>query len=288
MTKTFPTTALVLVHGAWHGAWTYERVIPELTRHGCLAVARDLPAHGLNAAFPAAYSVRPLDAAGFAGEPSPVAATSLHDYAGSVIATIDQVRAMGFDKVTLIGHSMGGVVLNAVGQRTPEKIARLVYLSAFMPASDVPAVAYIGAAENAGELVGPQLLADPLQVGALRIDQRSADPAYRARTKLAFFGDLTDAQFDTVAHLLTPDVPAQPMATPVTLTAERWGALPRHYVRCHQDMAIRPALQARFIAEADAFTPNNRTLVHDLDSSHSPFFSQPAALASLIAGIVAN
>ena len=279
MSKPSSNHAFVLVHGAWHGAWTFERVIPALARHGSFAVARDLPAHGLNA---------PLDAAAFASQPSPVAATSLDDYADSVVATIDQVRAMGFDKVTLVGHSMGGVVVTAVGQKTPDKIARLVYLTAFMPASNVPAVAYIGAAENAGELVGPQFMADPMQVGALRIDHRSADPAYRARTRQAFFGDLSDAQFDAVAHLMTPDVPAQPMTTPVTLSAERWGALPRHYVRCHRDMAIRPALQARFIAEADAFTPGNRTVVHEMDTSHSPFFSQPEALAALLAHIAAS
>lgn len=288
MNKTSTTHAFVLVHGAWHGAWTYERVIPELARQGIFAVARDLPAHGLNARFPAAFSSRPLDPASFASQPSPVAATSLDDYADSVMATIDQMRAMGFDKVTLVGHSMGGVVVTAVGQMAPEKISQLVYLTAFMPASNVPAVAYIGAAQNAGELVGQQFLADPMQVGALRIDHRSADPGYRARTKLAFFGDLSDEQFDAIAHLMTPDVPAQPMATPVTLSADRWGALPRHYVRCSQDMAIRPALQARFIAEADVFTPGNRTVVHDMDTSHSPFFSQPAALASLLARIGAG
>jgi pimeloyl-ACP methyl ester carboxylesterase len=288
MSPPASANALVLVHGAWHGAWTYERVIPELARLGCVAVARDLPAHGLNARFPASFFNRPLDPAQFASEASPVAGTTLDDYADSVVATIDQVRAMGCEKVTLVGHSMGGVVLTAVGQRAPEKIARLVYLAAFMPASEVPAGAYIQAVENAGECVGPQFMADPMQVGALRIDHRSSDPAYRAGCRAAFFGDLTDAEFDAVSHLLTPDVPAQPMGTPVALTRDRWGSLPRHYVRCLQDMAIRPNLQARFIAEADAFMPDNLTVVHDMQTSHSPFFSQPAALAALLAHISAG
>ncbi len=285
MSPSSKTPALVLVHGAWHGAWTYERVIPELARLGCCAVARDLPAHGLNARFPASFLQRPLDPAAFGSEASPVAGTTLDDYANSVIATIDQVLAMGHEQVTLVGHSMGGVVITAVGQRVPQKIARLVYLTAFMPAHQVPAVAYIGAPENAGECVGPQFMADPMTVGALRIDHRSADSAYRAGSKKAFFGDLSEVDFDAVAHLLTPDVPVQPMATPIALTANGWGALPRHYVRCAQDMAIRPALQDRFIAEADSFTPGNRTVVHRMDSSHSPFFSQPQALAELLAGI---
>jgi pimeloyl-ACP methyl ester carboxylesterase len=278
----------VLVHGAWHGAWCYERLIPELAAHGHPAVARDLPAHGLNARFPRAYARRPLDPAAFATEPSPVAGTTLDDYADSVLATIDQVLALGHEQVVLVGHSMGGVAITAAAERAPRKIARLVYLTAFMPQSGVPAVSYIQSPENEGELVGPQFRADPAQVGALRIDQRSDDAAYRANTRLAFFGDVDEAQFEAVAGLLTPDVPVAPFATPIATTPDRWGSLARHYIRCNQDRAIRPALQRRFIAEADAFTPGNPTVVHELDSSHSPFLSQPRALARLLAEVAAG
>lgn len=279
--------AFVLVHGAWHGASTYERMIPLLAAKGHCAVARDLPAHGLNARFPASYSVRPLDPAAFATEPSPVAATTLDDYANSVIATIDQVRALGHDKVVLVAHSMGGVVATAVAERAPEKLAKLVYLTAFMPASGVPGIAYIQSPENAGELVGPQLLADPTVIGALRMDHRSASAAYRANGKLAFYADVSQADYDAMANLLTPDVPVAPFATPIATTVARWGSVPRHYIRCSQDRAILPALQQRFINEADAFVPGNRTVVHDLVSSHSPFMSQPSVLADLLARIAA-
>lgn len=284
-----PTTArgaTVLVHGAWHGAWTYERIVPRLAAGGVFAVARDLPAHGLNARFPAGYIDRSTASPTWGADPSPTAAVSLDDYVDSVSATVDAVRALGFARVTLVGHSMGGVVLTALGERCPEKIERLVYLSAFMPARGVPAVAYIGAPENAGEQVGPLLLADPREIGALRMDHRSTDAAYRDGIRRAFYGDLPADTAQAALHLLTPDVPAGPMATPIETTADRWGALPRHYIRCTQDQAIRPALQQRFIAEADAFTPGNPTVVHTLEASHSPFLSQEAALAGLLARIV--
>jgi pimeloyl-ACP methyl ester carboxylesterase len=275
-------TAAVLVHGAWHGAWTYERIVPRLAAAGVFAVARDLPAHGLNARFPAGYIDRATALPTWGAEPSPVAAVTLDDYVDAALSTVDAVRALGFARVTLVGHSMGGVVLTALGERCPEKIERLVYLSAFMPARGVPAVAYIGAPENAGEQVGPLLLADPREIGALRMDHRSADAAYRDRIRQAFYGDLPADAAQAALQLLTPDVPAAPMATPIETTAERWGALPRHYIRCTQDMAIRPALQQRFIDEADAFAPGNPTVVHTLDASHSPFLSQEAALADLL------
>ena len=40
-----------LVHGAWHGAWCWERLIPELEALGHSAVAVDLPSHEPDAGF---------------------------------------------------------------------------------------------------------------------------------------------------------------------------------------------------------------------------------------------
>jgi pimeloyl-ACP methyl ester carboxylesterase len=281
-------TAFVLVHGAWHGAWCYERIIPLLAARGYSAVARDLPAHGLNARFPACYGVRPANAADFATEVSPLAATTLDDYANSILATIDQVRALGHDKVVLVGHSMGGVAITAVAERAPGKILKLVYLTAFMPRSGVGATTYIHAPENEGELVGGLLMSDPAVTAALRMDPRSADTEYRARIKLAFYGDVSQADYDAAAHLLTPDVPVVPFATPIATTVARWGSLPRHYIKALEDRAILPALQQRFIAEADAFVPGNPTRVHELKTSHSPFVSAPTALADLLAMIASS
>lgn len=284
----FMNPVMVLVHGAWHGAWCYERVIPLLAAKGIAAVARDLPAHGLNARFPASYSSRPLDPAAFASEVSPVAGTTLDDYANSLIATIDQVRALGAREVVLVGHSMGGVAITAAAERAPEKIGKLVYLTAFMPRSGVGATTYIHAPENDGELVGPQLLSDPAVTGALRIDHRSANATYRANSKLAFYGDVSQPVYDAVESLMTPDVPVVPFATPIAMTPARWGSLPRYYIKAMQDRAIRPTLQQRFIDEADAFTPGNPTRVREIDTSHSPFLSAPAALADLLAKIAVD
>jgi pimeloyl-ACP methyl ester carboxylesterase len=278
----------VLVHGAWHGAWTYERVIPLLMAQGHMAVAQDLPSHGLNARFPASYFIRPLDATAFASEPSPVAATTLEDYATSVLEVIDQICALGHDKVVLVGHSMGGLAITAAAERAPEKIAAIVYLTAFMPRSGVPGIAYIQSAENEGELVGPQLLSDPQLTGALRIDQRSDNPDYRATAKLAFYGDVSQEEYEAAANLLACDAPVAPFATPIATTASRWGAVPRHYIKCLQDRAILPALQQRFIDEADAFTPDNRTRVHEMNSSHSPFLSSPSGLAGILVDIASE
>jgi len=58
--------------------------------------------------------------------------------------------------------------------------------------------------------------------------------------------------------------------------------VPRSYVICTQDMTIRPALQRRFIADADAAFPSNPTTVHTLDASHCPFLSMPHEVAEIV------
>ena len=93
---------------------------------------------------------------------------------------------------------------------------------------------------------------------------------------------MPQADFEAVANLMSCDVPAAPFATAIPTTAARWGAIDRHYIKCLQDRVILPALQQRFIDEADAFAPGNPTHVHQLDSSHSPFMSQPAVLAGVL------
>ena len=61
--------------------------------------------------------------------------------------------------------------------------------------------------------------------------------------------------------------------------------MPRTYVRCTQDMAIRPALQQRFIADADAAFPASPASVHTLHAAHSPFLSMPGQVADIVANL---
>jgi pimeloyl-ACP methyl ester carboxylesterase len=283
-----PKLPFVLVHGGWHGAWTYERIIPLLAGHGHAAVARDLPAHGLNARIPRAYLARPLDSSAFASEKSQVANVTLEDYVTSVIQTIEEVRSLGHGKVVLVGHSMGGLPVTAVAERVPQYISHLVYLAAFMPQSGASVIEYIAAPENSDSVLGPQIVADPAVVGALRMDHRSEDAAYLANGKLALCSDVNDEDYRALVNLLTPDVPFAPLITPVVTTPDRWGSVRRHYVMCLQDQAIRPALQQRFIDEANAFAPAQPTTVHQMDASHSPYLSQPDALAELLYRIATN
>jgi hypothetical protein len=106
------------VAGGWHGAWAFERALPEDSANRHITLARDPPAHGLNA-----HAIK-----GFDFDPSPVAGTMLGGYVDSVAATIDHLAANGLGKIVLVGHSVGGLVLHAAGERIPDRIAKLVHL----------------------------------------------------------------------------------------------------------------------------------------------------------------
>ncbi|WP_242468546.1 alpha/beta fold hydrolase [Burkholderia plantarii] len=274
----------VLVHGAWHGAWAYQRLGAALATRGHPSLARDLPAHGLDARYPAAFG-DVADTAALAREPSPVSAITLDDYTDSVLRTIDEARALGHERVVLVGHSMGGLAITAAAEHAPERIAKLVYLAAFMPASGAAGLDYVRAPENQGEALAALMCASPRAVGALRINPASRDAGYLAMLRQALFEDVDDATFRAAIRLMSSDLPPAPFAAPISTTPQRWGSIERHYVTCANDRVLLPALQQRFIAEADAFVPQRPTRVHRLESSHSPYLSQPEALAEQLVAI---
>ncbi|RBQ16081.1 alpha/beta hydrolase [Spongiactinospora rosea] len=281
MTTTM--TPLLFVHGFWHGSWCWSEVLAHVADSGRQALAVDLAGHGLRARRPESVTARPFSAEGLATEKSPVADVDL-DQAGDLL--VSQIRRLGRGgPVTVVAHSMGGSVLTRAAEQAPELVAHAVYLAAFMPASGVSAMECAMMPENAGELIAPSVRADPMAVGALRLDTISTEPEYRDQLRRAFYGDLDPADADAALGLLTPDAPAGIALGSTTLTGDGWGSVPRTYVGCAQDMTIRPPLQRKFIDDADAAFPGNPTLTLGLDSAHSPFLSMPDRVAEIVAGL---
>jgi pimeloyl-ACP methyl ester carboxylesterase len=106
-------TDFVLVHGAWHGAWCWRKILPTLWADGHRAFAVTLTGVGERAHLMS---------------PSIRLATHIEDVA-SVIETEELARFV------LVGHSYGGLLITAVADRYAERIARLVYLDAILPRS---------------------------------------------------------------------------------------------------------------------------------------------------------
>jgi pimeloyl-ACP methyl ester carboxylesterase len=98
--------AIVLVHGAWHGSWCWDRVVP-------LLESQDLPVHLVD--LPS-IGADPDDPSALSGD------------AAAVRRILDEASG----PFLVCGHSYGGmVVTHATAGR--KDVVRLVYLCAFMP-----------------------------------------------------------------------------------------------------------------------------------------------------------
>ncbi|MGW7533194.1 alpha/beta fold hydrolase [Amycolatopsis sp. NPDC054798] len=274
-------TVLLLVHGAWHGALHWSPAQRALGRHGLASIAVDLPGSGLGAPVPSGY-FQPGQP-GLATEKSALCDLTLQDGADVVLDALVSARTR-YRNVVLVAHSAAGSVVSAAAEQAPELVDRLVYLSSFVPAGRPRFADYIEAEENAGAVQVPPI-GDPAELGAIRINPLSPDQAVTEVIRRAFLNDLPADAPDSWRQFLHPDHPFSHFVTPVPLSAERWGRLPRTYVRLTGDLALPLATQDLMISEADQVTPDNPFQVRSLPGGHSPFVVRPAELATMFAGI---
>jgi len=100
----------VLLHGAWHGGWAWRRVAPLLR-----AAGHEVHAPTLTGVSDRAHLIGP--------------AVGLGTHIQDVTALLEAHDAQD---VVLVGHSYAGQVVTGVADRVPERIARRVYLDAFV------------------------------------------------------------------------------------------------------------------------------------------------------------
>jgi len=276
--------SFVFVHGAWHSKATWDHVTKELVSRGYATSKLDLPGAGADAKRPASFAKRPLDAAAFGSEMSPNADVTQEDRTQSVINAIDEVKGYGNGKVVLVGHSLGGLTISPVAERRPNDIHSVVYLTAFLLPPGMNGGELIGHDTMANGMVPGLFMADPAEVGAMRWDSKSPDAAYMKKAREAFYGDLTDAQFDAALKGLHPDEPAAVAGEPSGVTKGAFGKVNRHYIRCTEDRAIPIEGQDWMIAEMDKVM-GNKTTTHTMQASHSPFYSDVNGLCDILVNI---
>ncbi len=203
----------VLVHGAWHGSWCWNKAAPLLQAKGHEVLTPDLPGHYRS-------SVPCLD-------------VTLKTYVDSIS---DLIVSKNY-KVVLVGHSMAGIVISQVAENIPERIQKLVYLSAFMP-------------EANGSLVQEEAKAKvPSVVKEITIDDQSNEIALKLSPRIAelFYGDCSvEDQVFALSRLQKQ--PLRPFVDTVSLTKDRFGSVPKGYIECLEDQAIHIEDQRRMYA----------------------------------------
>jgi pimeloyl-ACP methyl ester carboxylesterase len=280
-------TTFVLVHGSWSNSAAWAPTVKELTLRGHRAFAVDLPGHGLAATIPTGY-LGAQDPAALASQPSGMAGIGTADDVAAVTDVLRRARAHG--PVVLVGHSRGGLTLTAVGNAAPELIDRLVYVSAWC-CVDATVSEYSAGPEHAQSLLGDTgllPLADPAQIGGIRLNWRTGDPAVLDRLQAALLADGTRAELLAYLYHQDPDEALAVDEAATRAQAATWGRIPRTYIRLTGDRSLPVALQDRFIAEADALTPDNRFDVCSIDSGHLRFQLHPRELVEILDGYAKN
>jgi len=209
-----PAPALVvLVHGAWHGAWCWSALQAELDQRGIASLAIDLPGHGASSA--------------------PIG--GLHDDAAAVTSLLDHLAERGAGPIVLVGHSYGGAVISQAATERDDVI-HLAYLTAFALDDGESVLSCLGSLERHDVDLAAAMV--PTADGSAT----TLDPATAAA---ALYGSCPPQAVRAALPRLSP----QSMAS---MTEAASGA-PRHtipstYVVCTQDRAVHPAHQ-RALAE---------------------------------------
>jgi pimeloyl-ACP methyl ester carboxylesterase len=209
---------VVLVHGAWHGAWCWDRVVDGLGAGGVATLAIDLPGHGEDR--------RPL--------------TDLHGDAAAVREAIDAVEG----EVVLVGHSYGGVVVTEAGVHP--QVRHVVYLAALnVDAGETAGTAAAGdpEAESLDHSSRPQMRSflHRLEDGSWRMNPDGAG--------LLLYNDCDAESVAWAASRLTPQRMENMAQSP---TAVAWRDRPSTYIVCSHDNILHPGLQRILARRATA------------------------------------
>ncbi len=197
------------------------------------------------------------DLPGHGDDRTPVAQVTLRAYADRVCGVAGAQR----EPVILVGHSMGGAVISQAAEQCPDAVRTLVYLAAFLLRSGASLFARAMAGER-GELAN-HLRPEPAH-GHILIDDAGIVPSF-----------YHDCSVEDVAFARARLVPQslEPFNALLQLTDARCMRIPRVYVECLRDQAMPISLQR----EQHSDLPCAKVV--SLDTSHSPFFSAPEALA---------
>ena len=233
----------LLVHGAFHGAWCWHKTVPELEKRGHRATAIDLPGQGQ--------------------DQTPLAQVTL----GTMVERVASALSGLPEPVVLVGHSLGGMPISAVAEKVPERVKTLVYLTAFLPRDGESLLAIED--RNPNVVVPKCIIFDADHVsGTIMPD----------KVREIFYHDCGEADVAFASARLRPQALAA-LKTPVHLTKERFGRVPRVYVECTDDRALCIEIQRDMIEKSPPVD------VRSLPASHSPFVSMPDRLADVLADL---
>ena len=232
--------AIVLVHGAFETSEVWGQVTKKLQNDG--------------------YDVKNVALPGRRGNPLAPGDVSLALYQKSISEAI----ASETRPVVLVGHSFGGFAISAEAEAEPTKIKTLVYVAAYIPKNG-QSLLTLATADKDSKL-GP----------ILKIDKEGGHASVDPAAGSVVFANDAPANVQAMVAAGIVDEPLAPLATPVTLSAARFGKVDKVAIHTLRDEVVSPRLQTTM-----ARTVSLR-LTMTIDTGHTPFITKPDRLATEI------
>ncbi|MDA0997336.1 MAG: alpha/beta fold hydrolase [Proteobacteria bacterium] len=204
----------ILVHGAYHGGWCWERLIPLLNAAGHTAAAPDLPGHG--------------------ADPGGLAAQRMEAYVECIARLIDTTPAPAI----VVGHSMAGAIVANVCETRPDRILRAVFLAAYIPA-DGQSISDLAKTDKGSRVRVEMTEREGLKAVALASENLGE----------AFYNDASAVDLSFAAAGAGPQS-AAPFRAKAVLSEANFGRAKKSAILTLNDQAISPELQRRMAIAA--------------------------------------
>ena len=135
--NTKPT--IVIVHGAWGGAWAFRKVDAELREKGYNVYRPQLTGLGERVHLT---------------RPDIGLSTHIDD-------VVNMILYEDLHDITLVGHSYGGMVITGVADRVPDRIKRLVYVDALLPNDGESLLSILGTSDFIKSMIKGDYIVPP-------------------------------------------------------------------------------------------------------------------------------
>ncbi len=207
-----------------------------------------------------------IDLPGMGRDKTPIKNVTLDITVKKITDIIDSEEG----KVILVGHSKNGIIVSQAAEYRPQKIEKLIYLAAYLIPNGKTQAEY--SAQDTEGVLKPYVN---------RFPETNSHTLQPVIYKEGLYHDCDD-DITEMAKCILSNESVVTGITALQLTENNYGTVPRYYIECTEDRAVTPFIQRKMYLE----TPCKK--VYQIPTSHSPFFSKPKELCSILTEIASN
>lgn len=226
----------VLLHGAWHGPWCWEKICPLLTAKGHTVITPNIP-----------WTFDALP---------PNQSLNIESITTQICELIIDLKI----QVTLVGHSMAGLLISNIISRIPDHVSSAFYICGFIPAN--------GQSINDLE----SIMSGSTIASNMFLDQKKRSMVIPdTYIKEGFYHDCNELDYKFAKQRVQPQL-ASTFLYAIDIDFQKLTDTRKIYIECENDKAVP------ITAQREMQKNMNFDQIFSLSCGHSPFFSLPEKL----------